>query len=63
MDKKPYRITVCYCHPKQIRNKLNQIGVIFTEKDIFSGFWGKEFSIEKPRGKGAHEKMKQINLI
>ena len=47
----------------QIRSALTTIGVKWTERDVLNNFWGKEFTVEKPRGKGAQLKMREIDRL
>lgn len=60
---KPYRVIIHYNNGTWLREKLKEMGVVFTERNVFSGFWGVEFRIQKPTGKGAKEKMRQIDSL
>ncbi len=42
------------------RRGLKEHGYSFTERDIFSTFWGIQFIVEKPRGKDA---TKRLNFL
>lgn len=57
--KKPiiYRIFGGYTSTEKI---LTDNGFKFTSTDIFSNFWGKEYSIEQPKGKGSTAKLKSL---
>lgn len=58
---KPYRTISIFSGYDAFRKQLKEIGVEFKERDTMSnGFWGKQFIIAKPRGKGAHNKERQI---
>ena len=61
--KRPYRIITVYSNEDKYRDKLNAIGAVFTERQVHSGFWGTEFTIEKPKGKGAYDKMRAIDNL
>jgi len=57
--KKPiiYRIFGGYTITENI---LINNGFKFTSTDIFSNFWGKEYTIEAPSGKGSSTKLKTL---
>lgn len=46
-----------------MREKLKTLGVEFKERDFLSDFWGKEFTIQKPKGKGTTQKMRAIDAL
>lgn len=61
---KPYRIIQIFANPNSLQNKLETMGVKFTSRDILSnGFWGTEFEIEKPKGKGTTNKCREIDQL
>ena len=60
---KPYRTITVYSEESGFRQKLEGIGAVFTERPVFSRFHGTEFSIEKPKGKGARARMKAIDEL
>lgn len=43
-----------------LRKQLTEMGFKFKERFVFSGFYGTEFHVEKPRGKGATIKINQL---
>ncbi len=60
---KPYRIITVYSNENKFEKQLKDLGVKFTSKPIFNRFNGTQFEIEKPMGKGAMEKRRQINKL
>ena len=63
MERKPYRTIVYYSGASDLRRKLTELGVKFTEKYVFSGFHGTQFDIQRPTGKGAHQKMREVDKL
>ncbi len=63
LSQKSYRVIVWYSEEAVLRAKLKALDVEFTERPIHSEFYGTEFSIYKPRGKGATEKMRAIDKL
>lgn len=57
--KKPITITV-YDTDEQMRQSLDQLGATYTERPVFSNFWGIQFTIERPFGKGSAAKLELI---
>ena len=57
---KPLRIITLYGGYSAFEKTLRDNSIVFSVRDCFSGFWGKEFYIEKPRGKGATAKISLI---
>lgn len=45
------------------RTALNELEVEFTERKIFSGFWGTEFTVQHPKGAGAVERRKLVRQL
>lgn len=45
---------------ESFENTLKGLGVEFIVRDIFSTFWGKGYTIEKPRGKGAKSREREL---
>lgn len=60
---KPFRTITYYSGAEGLKKKLNEIGVKYTFKDVKNEFWGVEFQIEKPTGKGATKKMQLIREL
>jgi len=60
---KPFRVVQVYSRAFMYRKKLEEIGAVFTERDVFNRFWGTEFTIEKPRGEGAQSRIKAIDSL
>lgn len=48
---------------KRLENRLKSENIPFTVKDIFSDFWGKEYTIPHPTGRGSMERAKTILKI
>lgn len=42
------------------RQIFKEMGLTFTERDILSNFFGKEFVVDAPKGKGSVAKCKQL---
>lgn len=40
--------------------RLKQIGASYSLRNVLNNFWGKEFTIEPPKGKGSREKINNI---
>ncbi len=40
--------------------KLDELGVKYTTRDFLGEFWGKEYTVEKPTGKGTSTKIKAL---
>lgn len=60
---KTYRTITVYNSGNSLRNQLKEIGAVWTERDVFSGCWGVEFKIQRPKGKGAMAKCREIDEI
>jgi hypothetical protein len=45
---------------RRIRAELEARNISFTERDFLSDFWGTEFEVEKPSGKGATKKLSDL---
>ena len=60
---KAFRTVTYYGGYDELRAKLKAMEVEFTEEDVMNGFWGKKFTIMKPRGKGATEKIRAIDNL
>lgn len=39
---------------------LQELNLTWTERDVFNGFWGIEFTVDKPRGKGSSKLIKEL---
>jgi hypothetical protein len=61
--KKPYRIVTLNHSSEKFVNDLTAIGVKFTKRDVLNDFWGVEFTIEKPTGKGTYDKCRAIDKL
>lgn len=53
------RITY-YGNYDTLRQQLKDIDVDWMETDVYTTFWGKEFTIFKPKGKGAVQKTSKV---
>lgn len=53
--------TTWYSNEDKLRHKLNELGCTFTERNVMSTFWGVEFKIDKPIGRGCGTKINEIN--
>ena len=60
---KPYRTITYYSEADKLRKRLTKLGVKFSEQLVMNGFWGTQFDIENPRGKGAGEKMREVDKL
>ncbi len=50
-------------YTSNVRNyeqKLAELGVEYTTKDVLNNFWGVQFTIKKPKGKGSTKKLDTI---
>lgn len=63
MRMKSYRTIVHYNNGNALRKILTENCIKFREQDVLDGFWGKQFDIERPRGKGAQDKIRLINRL
>lgn len=43
--------------------RLTAAGFTFTRRDVFNNFWGVEFTVQAPRGKGATDKLTVLSKI
>jgi hypothetical protein len=63
-QRKPYRVVTFYSlNCDAIKEKLKAAHIEFSCRDVLNNFWGIEFTIYKPRGKGATAKCKIINEL
>ncbi len=61
---KTYRTITVYNQGKSIRERLKEIGAVWSERDISDRFFGVEFKIARPKGKkGAMAKCREIDEI
>lgn len=60
---KPYRTIIFYSGVESVKKKLDEAGIQYTCRDVLSTFWGVEFSIAKPTGKGATSKCQIIRSL
>jgi hypothetical protein len=56
-------ILTVYGQYQMIRNDLKQLEIPFTERDVLNNFWGIEFKVAKPCGKGAKDKLNKLYQI
>lgn len=47
----------------ELKKRLTDAGFTFTTADIFNNFWGTQFIINAPRGKGTTAKMKFLETV
>ena len=50
-------------YASNVRNyeqKLVELDVEYTTKDVLNNFWGVQFTIKKPKGKGSTKKLDMI---
>jgi len=60
--KKPYIVT-WYSSSGYLEKKLNEIGAIFSKRDVLCNFWGVEFTITPFHGRGSYQKNRELEKL
>lgn len=61
-EEKPFKVLTIYCEraANKYKKEFTKQGIKFKTRDILNVFYGTEFAIEKPTGKGAVAKKELI---